>query len=172
MKEMPGAAATAGGVGQIPVPTVLPLPSPRDPQQKQHKKNPLRSVSRNGDTSPATNTSGRETPLTQEMFVLCLPLDPEMTPPDLQLPALPLPYFKLQRGTQVAHLRRILVGALGLIGDVDPDLIEFLCQGEVLTGQHSLYFIDRTKWRQEKPPLTLQYRRRRPSLEHVKTMKT
>jgi len=123
--------------------------------------------------APAWQTRPRDTPLGQDMFVLCLPAEgseeagaaaAEATGAVAQessaLPALQLPYLKVQRRIQVLHLRRVLVAALGLADELDPEEVDVLCKGEVLTGQHSLYFIEKTKWAQERPPLTLQYRRK------------
>lgn len=123
--------------------------------------------------APAWQTRPRDTPLGQDMFVLCLPAEgseeagaaaAEATAGVAQessaLPALQLPYLKVQRRMQVLHLRRVLVAALGLADELDPEEVDVLCKGEVLTGQHSLYFIEKTKWAQERPPLILQYRRK------------
>lgn len=104
----------------------------------------------------------RDTPLHQDLFVLCTPQPgtPDRDEDDAgRLLALQLPYLKLQRRTQVGHLRQVLAGMLGL--ERDPEAVEILCRGEVLMAQHSLHFVDRTKWRKEAPPLHLHYRRRR-----------
>lgn len=112
-------------------------------------------------------------PLHADFFVYCTPHAAEEGETDdaeqhgRRLPALPLPYLKLQRRTQVGQLREVLAGALleleeegkGLEG---PEGLEILCQGEVLMAQHSLHFVERTRWRDRKmaPPLRLHYRRR------------
>lgn len=115
------------------------------------------------------------TPLHANIFVHCTPHPPaegEANDNDAEqqgrrLPALPLPYLKLQRRTQVGQLREVLAGALlGLGGDrgevEGPEGLEIVCQGEVLMAQHSLHFVERTRWRDRKlaPPLRLHYRRR------------
>jgi hypothetical protein len=105
------------------------------------------------------------TPLHQDMFVLCTPQPPDGDGDGKEhatrerLPALPLPYLKLQRRTQVGQLQQIVAAALGL--EEGPEALEIVCQGEALMAQHSLHFVDRTTWRNEAPPLHLHYRRRR-----------
>lgn len=126
-------------------------------------------------TLPATTraqawqTRPRDTPLSQDMFVLCLPAEGSEEggaaaagATGAALPALELPYLKVQRRMQVLHLRSVLVAALGLATELDSEEVDVICKGEVLTGQHSLYFIEKTKWAQERSPLTLQYRRMAP----------
>jgi len=122
---------------------------------------------------PAWQTRPRDTPLGQDMFVLCLPAEDSeeggaaaagaagaAAQESSALSALELPFFKVQRRMQVLHLRRVLVAALELAGELDPEDVDVICKGEVLTGQHSLYFIEKTEWAHERPPLTLQYRRK------------
>lgn len=122
---------------------------------------------------PDWQSRPRNTPLSQDMFVLCLPAEGSEKREAVAgafgaashatgtLPALVLPYLKVQRRMQVAQLRRVLLVAMDLAScALDPEDVELMCRGEVLTGQHSLYFIERTKWGQERPPLTLQYRRK------------
>lgn len=125
---------------------------------------------------PAWQTRPRDTPLSQDMFVLCLPAegseedgaavarDPGAIAQESNvLPGLQLPYLKVQRRMQVSHLRHVLGAALGLATELDSEEVDVICKGEVLTGQHSLYFIEKIKWAQERPPLTLHYRRKAKS---------
>ena len=97
--------------------------------------------------APAWQTRPRDTPLGQDMFVLFLPAEgseeagaaaAEATAANAQessaLPALQLPYLKVQRRMQVLHLRRVLVAALGLADELDPEEVDVLCKGEVLTA--------------------------------------
>ncbi len=105
-----------------------------------------------------------KTPLHQDMFVLCTPQPPEggqQSTKRERLPALPLPYLKLQRRTQVGQLQQIVAAALGLGQEEEPEALEIVCRGQALMAQHSLHFVDRTTWRNEAPPLHLHYRRRR-----------
>ena len=142
-------------------------------QQEQRKGGSPPSLAV-GDDGEEEATGAATTPLHADIFVHCTPQPPEEEEEEedgaqegrrrRRLPALPLPYLRLQRRTQVGQLREVLMGALGLDEEEEgPERIEILCQGELLTAQHSLHFVERTRWRDQKlaPPLRLHYRRRR-----------
>lgn len=44
---------------------------------------------------------------------------------------------------QMPELRRILVSALGVGSDLDPESVEITCKGEIVRGGHHLFFVER-----------------------------
>lgn len=118
-------------------------------------------------------TSVLDTPLDQDLIVLCLPLltgdcvNEEMVLDKSAkitsaLPPLELPYLKVQRRTLVSHLCHVLVASLNLeVDSSGAGDIELLCRGKAIPGHHSLYFIERTVWGSNGTPLTLHYQKKK-----------
>ncbi len=153
-----------------PPPPPQGLAPPASTGSRQSNKRPTSGRGSSSSSSSSSShgngsSSNRHTVLHEDMFVCCVPAQPHAEE-EGALPALQLPYLKVQRRTQVGHLKRLVVAGLGSPRGEGPtpEQLDLVCKGQVLTAQHSLHFIEQTMWRPKKQetfePLTLQYRLR------------
>ncbi|KAL7692392.1 putative E3 ubiquitin-protein ligase/polycomb group RING finger protein [Plasmopara halstedii] len=74
----------------------------------------------------------------------------------LSLSKLEAPYMHTQSLLKIMYLRKYLAKKLKV---AKPEEIEILCKGTVVGPEYSLEFIRRTRWKEEKTNMILEYRR-------------
>ncbi len=75
--------------------------------------------------------------------------------PNSNLASLPKPYLRTSGQLRTIHLKKYLIKKLNLTPDAN---LQILCNEEVIGKEHSLLFIEKSRWVGEKDHLTLHYR--------------